>query len=116
MIDEDWKSCKPSESSGPGCVDFDLYPEEQPALLVMDALGLVIGLVSSEDERLKQMGTVLGMALVAVAKVVYIGIILYKSSQATKLCKPPSQNRPIEAKTTLDETNIQNSSAHMLED
>jgi hypothetical protein len=27
---------------------------------------------------------------------VYIGIILYKSSQATKLCKPPS----------VDETNI----------
>jgi hypothetical protein len=100
MIDEDWESCTPSESSGPVCVDFDLHPDEEPALLVMDALGRVIGVVSSEDERLKQMGTVLGMALVA--KVVYIGIILYKSSQATKLCKPPSQNRPIEDETTLD--------------
>jgi ABC-type multidrug transport system ATPase subunit len=95
MIDEDWKSCKPSESTGPVCVDFDLYPdEEQPAMLVMDAVGRVLTVVSSEDDRLKQMGTLLGMALVA--KVVYIGIILYKSSQATKLCKPPS----------VDETNI----------
>lgn len=90
MIDEDWVSCEPSESMGPVCIDFDLLPEEEdPTMVVMDAVGLVIHVVSSEDARLEQMGILIGMALIA--KCLYVAIVLYKSSQATKLNEPASE-------------------------
>jgi len=87
IISEDWESCDPFQEDidrGPICVDFDLYPEEaKSGAIVLDAFHKLVPLISSEDKRPRQMGTLMGMALVA--KSIYIAIVLFKSSRATRL-------------------------------
>ena len=51
--------------------------------MVLDALTRVISQVTSEDQRLEQMATLLGLSLFA--KFVYICIVLFKTSHATRL-------------------------------
>lgn len=91
IIDEDWQSCDPSTVVSSVCVDFSIPPNDQedPGLLVLDAVNRVVSQLSSEDKRLEQMGTLLGISFFA--KFVYIGIIFFTSSRATRLLPTESK-------------------------
>lgn len=79
---------------GAVCIDFDAYTGREPkGVLILDAISQFIYYVSSEDKRLKQIGSLLGMAVAA--KSLYVFIVLYMSSQATNVYKAPrSRNEP----------------------
>ena len=87
MIDDEWESCQPLENGfqDPVCINFDLHPDEKPGALVLDAIHKVIPLYSSEDKRLEQMASLLGIALVA--KGIAMAVLLYNSSRTTVFSK-----------------------------
>ncbi len=87
MINEPWESCDPASDdyAGAFCIDLTIPPfnQEKPGVVILDAVGRQVTQVSSEDQRAEQLGTLIGAGLFL--KCVYIALVLFKSSRATKL-------------------------------
>lgn len=86
MINEPWESCDPeSDYAGAFCIDLTIppYNQEKSGVVILDAVSRQVSQISSKDKRAEQLGTLIGTGLFV--KCVYIAIVLFKSSRATKL-------------------------------